>query len=58
MANDDELYQALFQSHFEDMKKIRNYVKWVKFRRAIHNMFYFQAHWVHSSTQQAHWVGR
>lgn len=49
------IYTALQQSHPEDLETIRKYIAWVKFRRNMHDVFYFSAHWVKPS-RRAHWV--
>jgi hypothetical protein len=58
MHIDDLIYQALLDTHKDDMTLIRHYVQWVKIRRAINRVFYSPpVHWVRSS-RRAHWVGR
>lgn len=54
----DEIRRALEQSHANDLFAIRQYVKWVRLRRAVHDMFYVQTHWVQPSQTRVHWIGR
>lgn len=53
----DEFINALDQSHSDDLPVIRNYIKWVSFRRKITNTFYQKFHWV-KPTPRIHWIGR
>lgn len=47
MNIDERIYQALIQSHADDLSVIRHYVRWLKFRRQINQFFYEQpAHWI------------
>lgn len=52
----DELRNALSQSHPHDLQAIRQYIRWLRFRRVVHHLFYFQAHWVKSG-RRYHWLG-
>lgn len=53
----DEIRRELLRSHPCDLPAIRRYVTWVQFRRAVHNTFYYPAHWVRPVTR-VHWVGQ
>ncbi len=65
MDIDERIYQALLNMHADDLTVIRQYVRWVKFRRRMHNFFYAPAHWVNrravlslgEGRTQVHWVG-
>ena len=54
----DEFRNVLSESHPHDLQTIRHYIKWVSFRRMIHNAFYFRAHWIKPTQKQIHWIGR
>jgi hypothetical protein len=56
MTTDDEIYREIVDSHPDDLITIYRYIAWVKFRRTMHNQFYFRAHWVAPAVQY-HWVG-
>ncbi len=53
----DEFINVLSDAHPHDLQTIRHYIKWVSFRRMIHNAFYFRAHWVKPTRKQFHWIG-
>lgn len=57
MDINEEIFLALLESHPDDLKVIKQYVRWVKVRRVIHDIFYKSAHWVRSG-RRVHWVGR
>jgi hypothetical protein len=63
MGIDEQIAQAIFESHSNDLLAIRKYIAWVKFRRTVHHAFYKPPHWVSpvllaKPKQTAHWVGR
>lgn len=51
----DDIFAALMLAHPSDLGTIKHYIRWVKFRRVIHNRFYFNAYWVRSG-RKYHWV--
>lgn len=46
MNIDEQIAQAVAESHPHDLPTIRRYIAWVKFRRKIHNTFYARVHWI------------
>lgn len=61
MDIDEQIAQAVFESHYEDLSTIRKYIAWVKLRRKVHHWFYPSVHWIgagsKTNTQYGHWVG-
>jgi len=56
-----EIYQAVLETHPNDLHTVKIYIAWVGFRRRVHDGFYLQVHWIKSSgtratTPRAHWV--
>lgn len=56
----DEILAALLLTHPADLQVVYRYVRWVAFRRHVHNLFYFQAHWITAPdihyNWRAHWI--
>lgn len=47
MSIDEQIAQAVAESHPHDLSTIRHYIAWVKFRRKIHSTFYDpDVHWI------------
>jgi len=42
----EEIRVALKESHSSDLEVIKRYIAWVGFRRRMHTLFYFRAHWI------------
>lgn len=53
----EEIIAALLLAGPGDMKAVRQYLGWMKFRRQVNDRFYLAAHWAKSSNKY-HWVGR
>lgn len=57
-----EIRRALIDVHNDDLRVIRQYVAWIRIRRKVTDLFYFNAHWVKPepvqvAVQRFHWVG-
>ena len=58
MSIDDLIYQALLETHANDLTIIRQYARWLKIRRRVNQVFYdLPAHWV-KPFRRFHWLGR
>jgi hypothetical protein len=53
----EQLLTALLLSTTEDLRFVKRYIGWVRFRRRVNDVFYPAHHWVKSS-RKVHWVGR
>jgi hypothetical protein len=53
----EEITIALLLSRPNDMRAIRHYIGWMKFRRVVNDHFYLTVHWA-EPTEKYHWVGR
>jgi hypothetical protein len=58
MNTDEKIRQALQETYPNDLPDIKQYVMWLRIRRAINNFFYpISAHWIQPS-RRVHWVGK
>lgn len=55
MDINEQLAQAIYESHPEDLQTIRKYIAWVKLRRKVHHAFYPSVHWI-ASERKYHWI--
>ena len=53
----EEIIAALMLCGSDDLRVIRAYIRWIKFRRKVNDRFYPVHHWVRSS-RRYHWVGK
>jgi len=58
MNINEQIAQALLESHPHDLIVIRQYAMWIRLRRKIQNTFYQKFHWVRPSRHRVHWIGR
>ena len=56
MSIEEELLAALLLSSPEDLRAVRHYIGWMRFRRQVNDKFYPSRHWV-KSARRYHWVG-
>ena len=42
----DDIIAALLEADRSNLPTIRQYIRWVAFRRRMNNHFYFRAHWI------------
>jgi hypothetical protein len=58
MNIDDQISKALLETHPQDFSIIIQYAKWIRVRRLVNNVFYFQSRLIRPYKRQVHWVGK
>lgn len=57
MNIDDKIFRAILDAHPDDLPLIKQYANWIRVRRIVNNIFYFETYWMKPAEIRVHWIG-